>query len=339
MNNTIYDIAKKAGVSPSTVSKVINGYKSIPQETKDRIRKTMEEMHYVPNVSARSLSKRKSRNIGILAHFGMNITPFKHALFTEILDSFMNEVNSKGYDLLFISRNIGSEEGTSLKNIIARDVRGVLLFGDFENQDIKEVIDSNVPKVAFDYPLSKGKSVSGVYSDSYKAMYELTDYAIKNGHRNIVMIHGEDSDITKLRIKGFNDALKDNGVEQTDDMLVEGAYLDIQLNNKLTEQIIKRENRPTCVFYPDDNSAMGAISVYRKYHIHCPRDISICGFDGLPISSTAYPSLMTVKQDSDAIGKTMADELVNLIENPNFENHYLKIDTKLQIGDSLAKLN
>ena len=91
---TIYDIAKKCGVSPATVSKVINNYSAIPEVTKEKVRQAMAELNYIPNANAKSLSKGKSRNIGVIAYFGMDITPFKHALFTEILDALQQEMDS-----------------------------------------------------------------------------------------------------------------------------------------------------------------------------------------------------------------------------------------------------
>lgn len=92
---TIYDIAIKAGVSPSTVSKVVNNYSSIPEDTKKKVRKAMSELNYIPNTGAKALSKGHSYNVGVLAYLRMDVSPFKHPLFTEILDSFQQEMNAK----------------------------------------------------------------------------------------------------------------------------------------------------------------------------------------------------------------------------------------------------
>src|SRR5574344_2068183 len=180
---TIYDIALKCGVSPSTVSKVINDYDAIPQETKDKIRRVMKEMNYIPNVSAKSLSKGSSRNVDILAYLGFHISPFKHNLFIDVLDSFQSEMNANNYDLLFVSRNVDGQNGSFYQNCISRDVAGVLLFGDLTNGEMQEVIHSSIPKVGFDY---MGDQMTGVFSDNLDEMETLTLHLIKLGHRNMV---------------------------------------------------------------------------------------------------------------------------------------------------------
>ena len=109
---TIYDIAIKAGVSPSTVSKVVNNYSSIPEDTKKKVRKAISELNYIPNTGAKALSKGHSYNVGVLAYLRMDVSPFKHPLFTEILDSFQQEMNAKNYDLLFVSSNVAGQEGS-----------------------------------------------------------------------------------------------------------------------------------------------------------------------------------------------------------------------------------
>lgn len=333
--STIYDIAKKAGVSPSTVSKVINDYGAIPEGTKKRVRQVMEEMNYIPNVSARSLSKGKSRNIGILAYFGMRISPFKHSLFTEILDSFQTEVNLKNYELLFVSNSLDGKDGTFLKNCIARDVAGVLLFGDFENPEMVEVIESNIPKVAFDY---EGEVMNSVQSDNYAKMKEMTAYLLSLGHRNIVFVHGEASGFTSKRTQGFRDAFFDAGIPFDESMLVENPYLDLESLNGLIRSILKRKNRPTAIMFPDDYSAIAGIKILRQLGLSCPKDISVTGFDGLPVSQMVTPSLTTIKQDTVTIGKTLADMLIHVMRYANSEIRHLEIPAELIKGESVRSL-
>ena len=235
---TIYDIAKKCGVSPSTVSKAVNDYPMIPEATKDKIYAAMAELDYVPNVSARSLSKRKSHIIGVLAYFGRQISPFKHPLFTEMLDSFQTAINAAGYELLLISHNVAGQKGSFLKNAISNDVAGVVLFGNFEHPEMKEILNSSIPKVAFDYV---GNLCTNVSSQSKRDMRDLTKYLLSLGHRNVVFIHGEDSIVTRLRIEGFKEALEDAGLPFQESMLVEGRYLDTESAKNLTEKILNKK--------------------------------------------------------------------------------------------------
>ena len=309
---TIYDIAVKAKVSPSTVSKVINDYPSIPEETKAKVNRVMKQMNYIPDAGAKALSKGSSYNIGVLAYFGTNISTFRHALFTEILDSFQQEVNSRNYDLLFVSKNLTGRDGTFYQNCVSRSVAGALLFGDFEDEEMKEVIDSNIPKVAFDY---MGDKMTGVYSDNYQKMKKMTKHLLDLGHRKIVFIHGEDSDITKYRVQGFKDAIAEAGIPFSDRMLLETLYTDADSVKNITMNLLRRANPPTAIMYPDDYSAMAGISTIREAGLRCPDDISVTGFDGLPIGQTFSPALTTVKQDTDAIGRLLAQKLIENMDD------------------------
>lgn len=332
---TIYDIAVKCGVSPSTVSKVINNYDAIPEETKNKVRKVMSDMNYIPNVAAKSLSKGKSRNVGILAYFGTNISPFKHTLFTEILDSFQTEINVKNYDLLFIAHNVGDQDGSFLKNCISRDVSGVLLFGDFGNPEMQEVIKSPIPKVAFDF---MDAGMSGVYSDNYDQMKAMTNHLIRLGHKNIVFIHGEaTTDITSMRIRGYCDAIKESGIEFKDEMLVGAKYTDVSWIKDLTKNLIHRPERPTAIMYPDDYSAIASIEPIHQAGLSVPKDISITGFDGLPITQLVTPTLTTVRQDTVSIGKLMAQKLIRLMENKDEPIELLEVKSVFVPGDSTGE--
>lgn len=331
---TIYDIAVKCGVSPSTVSKVINDYDAIPQETKEKIRRCMKEMNYIPNVSAKSLSKGSSRNVGILAYLGKNISPFKHNLFIDVLDSFQNEMNAQNYDLLFISRNVDGRNGSFYQNCISRDVAGVLLFGDMTNPEMKEIITSSIPKVGFDY---LGDQMTGVFSDNYDEMKALTNHLIGLGHRDIVFVHGEYSEVTNLRVQGFKDALSEAGISLKDGMLEESKYLDKESVRAVTRSILHRLNVPTAIMFPDDISAIQGFGVIKEAGFSCPDDISITGFDGVQLSQIVNPRLTTIKQDAESIGKSLAQKLIASMQDKTMTSELIEIKASLVVGDSTAK--
>jgi len=335
-NVTIYDIAKKCGVSPSTVSKVVNNYEAIPQETKDKIQKCMKEMNYIPNVGAKSLSKRTSRNVGVLAYFGLNMSPFKYTLFTEILDSFQSEVNANNYDLLFVSHNVDGRDGSFYQNCISRNVAGVILFGDMTSPEMIEVIDSRIPKVGFDY---MGPKMTGVFSDNYDKMKELTEHLLELGHRRIVFIHGEASIITEERIRGYVDAMKGRGIEVRPDSLVESKYLDVESIKNITKNVLHRINVPTAIIFPDDRSAMQGLLALKEEGFKCPQDISVTGFDGIESSQIVTPHLTTVKQDTEKIGKTLAHKLIDLMEKKETAPEPIEVRGFLIVGESTGPVN
>lgn len=328
---TIYDIAQKCGVSPSTVSKVINDYQAIPQETKDKIKKVMKEMNYIPNVSAKSLSKGTSRNVGILAYLGLDISPFKHNLFIDILDSFQSAMNDANLDLLFVNRNVDGRSGSFYQNCISRDVAGVLMFGDMTNSEMLEVINSPLPKVGFDY---MGDMMTGVFSDNFQKMKELTNHLIKLGHKKIVFVHGESNEITNLRIDGFKAALEEANIPFKDSMLEQSNYLDKESIINVTSNILHRINVPTAIMFPDDISAVQGLGAIRQAGLKCPEDISITGFDGIQLSQIVSPHLTTVRQNSSLIGKTLAKQLILAMNDKKSAPELIEIPAILLIGES-----
>ena len=334
-NVTIYDIARRTKLSPSTISKALNNYPTIPEATKKKVAKACKDMGYIPNVSAKSLSKRSSRNVGILAYFGLDISPFRMPLFMGILDSFQREMNEKNYDLLFIGKSVAGREGTFYENCISRDVAGVLLLGRLDSRQMEEVIDSPLPSVGFDYG---GEKMTRVASDNYAAAKKLTSHLLSLGHKNIVFVHGEDNFPTQERIRGFLDAFEEKGIAPTRDPLVEAQYLDAASVKNLTSNLLRRINPPTAILFPDDTSAVSGLSAISEAGLSCPKDISIAGFDGIETSQLVTPHLTTVKQDLDKIGKALANELILAMEEGGaYFPRKIVIPSTLLLGQSTGK--
>lgn len=332
---TIYDIATKCGVSPSTVSKVINNYTSIPDKTKEKVLNTMKELDYIPNSSAKYLSKGSSNNVGILAFFGTSITPFKHALFSDILDHFQYEMNKNKYDLLFVSRMVVGKNETFYKNCISRRLDGVLMFGNMDNEEMKEVIESDIPSVGFDYV---GDKMSGVFSNNYELMYKLTEHLLILGHKNIVYIAGDINDITARRVDAFKTALEKYGVPFSEDMVLQSKYVDFEDIEIITGNLMNRANRPTAIMYPDDYSASRGINVLTKRGFLCPQDISVTGFDGIELGQLITPKLTTAKQDTKKIGTILAKKLISKMnDKKSIQDELIEIPGSIIIGDSTAR--
>lgn len=331
---TIYDIAKYCGVSPSTVSKVINNYSSIPNSTKEKVLKAMDELQYIPNSSATYLSKGKSNIIGILSCFGTKITPFKHSLFNEILDSFQSEMNKNRYDLLFVSRTVGKADGTFYKNCISRNIDGVLMLGNMAHKEMKEVIMSEIPSVGFDY---YGDLMTGVFSNNYSLMFQLTEHLVKLNHKEIVFITGEDSRVTDIRTGAFIDCLNKYGIKVSERKLIKSKYVDFARLEQIILELIERKVRPTAIMFPDDYSAIRGIAILKKHGIECPRDISITGFDGIGTFGYFVPRLTTARQNTSKIGIALAQALLDVIEKR--ESHQLiEIQGTIIIGESTKQI-
>lgn len=332
---TIYDIAKKCGVAPSTVSKAINNYSSIPEATKQKILKAMEELDYIPNSSAKYLSSGTSNIIGILSCFGTSITPFTHPLFMNILDSIQKIMNEKNYDLVFVSRTVGSNQGTFYKNCVSRHIDGVLMLGNMNNEEMQEVINSDIPSVGFDYI---GNAMSGVTSNNYDLMYKLTKHLIDLGHKEIVYIFGDDNAITDMRLKAYKDALINNGIEFNSSMIIKSQYVNFDDINHIVRDLLKRQNRPTAIMFPDDYSACKGLKVIKDLGFDCPKDISVTGFDGIDVGQLSTPSLTTAEQNAQEIGKNLANLLLKKIKNKRSKNEIIEINGNIIVGESTTRI-
>lgn len=334
---TVYDIAKYCGVSPSTVSKVMNNYSSIPLETKNKILKAMKELDYVPNAGARTLSKGKSYNVGVLTYFGTNISPFKHSLFSDILDSFQFEMNKKNYDLLFISKNVRGKDASFLKNCLSRRVDGVLLFGDIKNSDLQDVLNSEIPSISFDY---LGNNSSSVSSNNDEMTIKLVDYLVCCGHKKIAFIGGDtENDVSNIRLKAYKKALKKHKIKVDDNLIISGRYYETDNIEEIIKNLLKLKNRPTAIMFPDDYTAIAAIKIFSKLGLSCPNDISITGFDGITVGQLISPSLTTIKQDVKKIGQELAKELLKMLTNNTYEKKHIIVEGQLIEGESVKKID
>ncbi len=333
---TIYDVAKKCGCSASTVSKVVNNYTSIPVSTRNRILNAMKEMNYIPDTSAKILSTGSSKNVGVLSYFALSISPFKQPLFMEILDSFQKEMNDKKYDLIFISRIVAGRNESFYKNCVSRHVDGAVLLGEIQKPEMQEVIKSNLPAVGFDY---LGKDMIGVTSNNFAITKDLVNYLLNLGHRKIIYIHGDTSDITRIRMQAFKSAITEFGLDFDDKMLIQSNYLSIDDIKQTLHDIMKQKDHPTAIMFPDDTSAIYGIQYLDSLGFRCPDDISITGFDGISISQITTPKLTTVRQDSEAIGKALAQKLIESINDKKKTQEIIEIPASLIIGNSTKKIN
>jgi len=147
-------------------------------------------------------------------------------------------------------------------------------------------------------------------------MRDLIQYVVSKGHRKIAYIHGLDSAVTTARLSSFYRTTEELGIDIPDEYVREAAYRRTDEAYEQTKELLKLKDRPTCIFYPDDFSSIGGINAIREAGLSIPDDISIVGYDGIPIGKHMSPQLTTLAQDTEAIGGLAAEQLINLIERP-----------------------
>ncbi|HWP21655.1 MAG TPA: LacI family DNA-binding transcriptional regulator [Candidatus Cryosericum sp.] len=310
---TLKDISKECGVSQATVSKALNGLPDIGEETANYIRSVADRMGYLPNATARALKLGISHNIGIL-FVDKTSCGLKHEYFSEILNSLKVEAERLGYDITFISKDIGKFSMDYYKHAKYRNCDGVVIASvDFKDPDVIRLVESEIPTVTLDYTFD---SRSSVLSDNVGGMQEIVRHVFSNGHRRIAFIHGEDTSVTQKRIASFFKACSEFDLRVPEAYVRAAIYHDPRSSGLATRDLLALPERPTCILYPDDFSFIGGMNELERQGLSIPDDMSVVGYDGILLSQVLRPKLTTFRQDAETMGRKAAALLVEQIENP-----------------------
>ncbi|MDO4940745.1 MAG: LacI family DNA-binding transcriptional regulator [Erysipelotrichaceae bacterium] len=325
---SIKDIAKKCNVSVATVSKALNNQKDIGSATKARIIKVAEDMGYMANVSARALKTNRTYSIGVL--FKDSEPGLSNEYFTNVLDGFKSEAEDHGYNISFINDLIAGKKASYRKHCEYRKYDGVaIICADFESKDIIDLTKSSIPVVSLDYQF---ENCSSIMSNNYDGMVELVEYAIKMGHRRIAYIHGKsDKKVTNARLSSFYGALRKNNIDIPNEYVLESRYHNIKLTNDKLNQLLKLKNYPTCIFFPDDYTAIGCIQTI----LSSKKKVSFAGYDGIEMARTL--GLTTYQQDKESLGRMAAKKLIEQIEDQNVIKENIIVTGNLLKGKSIKR--
>lgn len=310
---TIKDISKKCGVSSATVSKALNGYRDIGEETAELIRRAAKEMGYLPNATARALKTNRSNNIGVLFIDKMQ-SGLAHEYFSSVLNSLKVEAERLGFDITFISQNIGEFEMSYVEHCKYRNVDGVVIACvNFDDPAVIELVKSDIPIVTIDHVFDNR---TAILSDNVNSIRDLVNYIYECGHKKIAYIHGEKTSVTQKRLASFYRTCDELGLHVPDEYVKQAMYHDPKSSGLATRELIALSDRPTCIMYPDDFSFIGGRNELEREGLSIPDDISAVGFDGIYLSQVLRPRLTTWKQDTDYIGRMAAAKLIETIEHP-----------------------
>lgn len=307
------EIARRCGVSVATVSKALNGQPDIGEETRERICRLADELGYMTNSAARALKTNRTYNIGILFVDEQN-SGLAHEYFSAVLDSLKVEAEAHGYDVTFINKNIGRRQTTYLQHCLYRGVDGVIIASvDFNDPQVQELISSDLPVVTIDHIFNNRLAV---VSDNVNGVSELVYYAYSMGHRRIAYIHGEHTAVTENRLTGFYRACDSLGLDVPQEYIRESRYHDADGCARVTRELMKLPERPTCILFPDDYSYIGGMNAINEMGLHIPNDVSAIGYDGISLADIVSPKLTTYCQNTAELGRASAKGLVDLIERP-----------------------
>lgn len=334
---TIYDIAKKAGVSAATVSKVLNGKTDVGAKTSEKVKKIADELNYHPNSIARGLATKKSNTIGVFFQDHLN-SGFRHPFLQDVLASFKDTIGKSGYDLIFFANDHPDHQmetfGDRAKN---RHVDGLFLLGvPRTDPNLFSLVQSGIPCMSVDLDLI-GPNAGYITSDNVGGAKKAVDYLVEMGHEDIAFI--SDVFATKPgqdRLMGFKAAMEKHGLPIltkwiiASDFSAKGGYLS-------TLKILESDHLPTAIFCAGDMMAIGAMEAITEKGLKIGNDISIVGFDDITLLNYVKPSLTTIRQKKDIMGEMAASELLKLMNDSNYFPSPLSIETELVIRNTVIK--
>ena len=335
---TIKDIAKLAGVSVSTVSRVLNNHPDVSKENRQHVLSVIKEYNYIPNNSARDLVKTKSDSIGLIVRGISN--PF----YTVVIRAIEEEITARGYTM--VMQQIGTfEDELKYGAMMERDKRlqGIVFLGGRSDYTKEETEVINVPFVCCSYSNQYGTLLSNHYSsvsiaDEAEA-YKAVKYLFDNGHKKIAALisQPDDKSISQLRYQGYLNALTEYGITLDRNLVICADTFDIEPAYKAVKKKLSQGADFTAIFSISDIMAIGAMRAIREAGLSVPNDISVIAIDGLEISNYINPKLTTFCQPTIEMGKKSVDILLDMVQKKDFHKQVI-LPTKFCTGESVQKI-
>lgn len=335
---TIKDVAKKAGVSISVVSRAFNNYPDINVNTRQRILDIAGELNYSPNIVAKNLSSKKHKTIGLIAS-GIFKENVKDTISFEVFKGVYSSVEENEYELsVFLIDSFKQKQKSYTQFCLDRKIGGTILQGiRTDDRYFRELMNSNIPCVMVDViPQVENRLIGSVTSDNRGASKEIATYLIKNNHKKIVVMAGtHETYVNSERLKGTKDAFEEYGIDLPDEDILEANFSE-QEAYQMAKQYLQVK-QPTAFICYSDLMAIGVMKAVQEAGLTVPDDISVTGFDDLLISDFTQPRLTTVRQDFYEIGTQSALLLQQLMEG-KAEKKQVFVDHEFVERDSVKKL-
>ncbi|WP_151737163.1 LacI family DNA-binding transcriptional regulator [Paenibacillus tengchongensis] len=333
MGVNIKTIAEMAGVSVSTVSKIMNNYSDVSDKTKQRVWEIIHQTGYSPTSSAKTLASKKSSLIGVIFAGELNVE-FTHPFFVEVLNAFKKQMGMLGYDLIFFSNEKMFSGGDYYARCRHFQVDGcVIISGENMEPAIRELDLSDIPCIGVDLELTGGKS-GYVMSDNAQIAAKVVEHFYLLGHRDLGFIGSTaDSEISQQREAGYAKAITGFGLTPQPEWFVHGDDFFEHSGYAAMSRLLERGSLPRAVFAASDLLALGAIRALRERGLRVPEDVAIAGCDDIEASRYTTPALTTVRQNKERLGVLAAHMLYDLINGQSEGGSYV-VEPALVVRES-----
>ncbi len=317
---SIKDVAREAGVSITTVSRALNGYMDISESTKKKIYAVVKQLDYVPNTNARSLGGIEETNIALLT--SELTSTDKSGMVYGLLCGLSGQCTEQGYEFMLLATNLAKQQKLSFNQLCKKkNLSGVVVAGLKTGDPYhKEIMESNIPCVGIDMQMHGSKKCS-VSIDNIKAAKEAVSYLVQLGHKKIGMINGsKEADVSGQRYSGYVSALIDSGISLKLDYMINCDFLEPVAYEK-TKQFLKDYPEITALFCASDLMAIGAIKAIKELGKRVPEDISVVGFDDIPVSEYICGGITTIRQNPMYLGNESGKVIASILKGEQEEDH------------------
>lgn len=328
------DVAKRAGCSVSTASRVLNGNSKVGVADQERVMAAARELAYIPNQSARSLRSTKSSLVGAI------IPTLDYAIYATMINAMQAELAEKGVSLII--NTSGYDLDIELKQarlLVSRGVDYLVLVGSEHRPETIELLQQVKVPCVFTYTINSHSGAASIGFNNEQSGIKAGRFLLQLGHRKMAMIAGrsEGNDRVKDRIRGYLSALAEAGIDSSEVTIVESEYT-LEGGRNAMRRLLQSQTVPTAVFCGSDILAAGALKYCKSKGISVPGDISIVGFDNLEIAELLEPELTTLEVPAKDMGSLIAQMITSGATGAEFEV-IKELSTQLIVRDSTGAVS
>lgn len=331
---TMNEVAEAAGVSIATVSRVINGSGGVSKKLERRVRQAMDQLHYHPSSIARSFKTQETRLIGIL------IPLLDHPFYSRLATAIEQKLFSRDYRALICNTEEDDQrEREYIEMLVRQRVDGVIINSSAKNTAYTHKLnDLRIPYILIDRNLPKVEC-GKVFCDNSQGGYLGMQHLLELGHRRIGIVAAPATQEPIIRrLRGVQEALTDYSLATEPDLLVTGDVQSFEMGYESARRLLAMTPRPTAIFALTDVMAIGVMHAAAEMGLSVPRDLSVVGYDDLPMASYMMPPLTTVAQPISEMGEAAVEMLFRQIDAPDAPPERSVLATRLVVRGTTANI-
>lgn len=337
---SINDVAERANVSISTVSRVINQNANVSREKKEAVLKAVDELDYIPNGLAQGLVTKKSKSIGVL------IADVANLYYSYLVKSIEKELRTAGYYAVIGNTEWDAKrEKEYIRHLIQRQVDGFILASTSLSENyINQLTEKNIPIIVLDREIKSDK-IDVIRINDYKGGYQAAEHLIECGYEYFIHLKGPGFTVTAAdRSRGFKDCMQEHSINPQNYLMLSSSFVEEEAASKMSSFLdtSNYKNKKIGIFAANDAAAFGVLKELKRRNIKVPNEAGVIGFDNVNFAEYSSPSLTTINRSISDVGKISAEILLarlNKDENETIKTQNRKLEVELIKRESTIQVN